>query len=57
MDPGNRKTGFPEKDFSDKGDLIMTELKKTLNRMKWDRILTAILAIVVGVLFIVLPND
>lgn len=35
----------------------MTELKKTLNRMKWDRILTAILAIVVGVLFIVLPND
>ena len=34
MDPGNRKTGFPEKDFSDKGDLIMTELKKTLNQSR-----------------------
>lgn len=56
MIPVIKKTSS-QKTYKDKGELVMTELRKTFNRMKWDRILTAILAIVVGVLFIVLPND
>ena len=35
----------------------MNKVKKFFTKLKWENIIAAILAIVVGVLFIILPKD
>lgn len=35
----------------------MSEVKKEIKRFKWDRIITAVLAIIIGILFIALPSE